>query len=198
MSIEIQQEVNLKFLEEISVYVGKQPAYDAEHQAKLAKFVGIIDGLRAAYIETGSIDFTQLFIASRLFERYVRSIEGETAVEDLAARRAREVAEEARLLPLRLKQSVQKGMREQCQDFAIERWGGPQRGLRLADMCQEVWQDAHNWLMAAKGTYAHDEEMLRIIADFRDALPDKPDGLKSWLRAVAPKSASARGRPKKK
>lgn len=194
---DLLREVNVRFLSEISGYVRNQPAFDEKHETKLTKLTGLFELIYAEYIETGSINFPQLFIASRYFERYVRSLEGESAQADFVTQLTREKTESARLAPLRARHGARKGMRERCQRFAVERWAGAQRELRLADMCQEVWRDAHNWLSEMEAAFADDEETLRVIADFRLALPDKPDGLKVWLRPVAPKSASAPGRPKK-
>jgi hypothetical protein len=50
--------------------------------------------------------------------------------------------------------------------------------IRLGDMCDQVWSS--------------------LFSKYREDLPDKPDGLKPWLRQVAPSYAVKPGRPKKK
>ena len=49
--------------------------------------------------------------------------------------------------------------------------------IRLGDMCEQVWNS--------------------LFGKYREDLPDKPDGMKSWLRQVAPSYARKPGRPKK-
>jgi len=49
--------------------------------------------------------------------------------------------------------------------------------IRLSDMCQHVWNG--------------------MLDEHRDYLPNIADGMKSWLRSVAPPYAKKPGRPKK-
>ena len=49
--------------------------------------------------------------------------------------------------------------------------------IRLGDMCEEVWG--------------------LLISEYSQCLPDKPNGMKSWLREIAPPYAQRPGRPKK-
>jgi len=58
--------------------------------------------------------------------------------------------------------------------------------IRLGEMCEEVY--SHLYTM-----FSGDD-----LADYQTALPDLPQGLKPWLREIAPDYARKGGAPKKK
>lgn len=89
-------------------------------------------------------------------------------------------AEEVRKLPLRQRNARQQAAREAVQALARDLWAQEEhRALRLAEMCELVW--------------------ARVLDDggaLAGSLPNTRDGLKPWLRPVAPESARRPGAPR--
>lgn len=84
--------------------------------------------------------------------------------------------------PLKLKKMMRDAAIKKAQELALEEWNGSENAdLRLGEMCELIWGKT------LTGRYFSPNE-----------LPDRPIGLKPWLRPVAPERASRRGRPKNK
>lgn len=195
---ELEQMYVPKLLSELVVYVEKKKLAGAKNVEKLDRLIEVIRQVQGYFPLLGFVQFKHAFRIGVLFGRFVEGFERDYTEEELVELLTARASELRRQSPIRAKHRAQKGMREQCQLFAEEAWREPRyERLRLGDMCQVVWSMAHDWLTGAEQEFAQDGEMLRIIANFRGALPDKADGLKSWLRPVAPESASRRGQPKK-
>lgn len=85
--------------------------------------------------------------------------------------------------PFKIKNQRLAKLKECAQSLAKDRWSEDiNKELRMMDMCHAVWSE----LVDA----ADDVKM-------RDALPDRPELLKNWIRPVAPDWAKKRGAPKK-
>ena len=75
-----------------------------------------------------------------------------------------------------LNQSKQSA-KSAAQDKALKLWSeDTEQRIRIGEMCQTVWADMHE--------------------DFGECLPDSANGMKPWLREVAPDYAKKGGRPK--
>lgn len=68
-----------------------------------------------------------------------------------------------------------------AQRIAKEAWNDDvEKNVRITGMCEIVWN----------------ELVVEILSpDFKGAFPDNPDGLKHWMREIAPKYARKPGRP---
>lgn len=94
------------------------------------------------------------------------------------------IAEDKRIRPLVMRNISAECCRELAQDLATRQWArDDNKSIRLAEMCEIIWAQVIG---------------LALDEDFMAALPDKPSGLKPWLRAVAPDYARKGGAPKKK
>ncbi|MFC1689787.1 hypothetical protein ACFL07_09080 [Pseudomonadota bacterium] len=75
-----------------------------------------------------------------------------------------------------------------AQAFAIQKWESEEEGkTRISEMCEHVWQRICE--------ERYEGKIGQVIID---GLPDKPSGLKAWLREIAPDDAKKPGRPPKK
>ena len=69
--------------------------------------------------------------------------------------------------------------KQEAQRLADTRWkNDTTQSIRIGDMAGLVWNDL-------------------VDMGYTDALPDKPAGLRSWIKEIAPPHASKRGRSKK-
>jgi len=86
-------------------------------------------------------------------------------------------------LPLKIKNDRLAALKEHAQFLAKDRWSEDvNKELRMMDMCHAIWP-----------------ELVDAVEEFKikDALPDRPELLKNWIRPVAPDWAKKRGAPKK-
>lgn len=97
--------------------------------------------------------------------------------------------------PLVFKNAINRGAKELVQAIATNHWKLNPND-RIGDVSQIVWAKTHEFFI-----YARQQKDWGEHSDLWDkkeeAMPDKPDGIKPWLREVAPKEAQRRGRPKK-
>ena len=86
-----------------------------------------------------------------------------------------EHAELKRQMPNRMKQAFIRTISE----YAQSQWRRDvDQQIRLGDMCELVWSEIAS-------------------TEYRDKLPDQPQGLRPWLKPVAPEYAKKPGRPRK-
>lgn len=88
-----------------------------------------------------------------------------------------------RVKALREQSDRQRYLREKAQALAAYYWArDSHQTIRLSEMCQQVYADLWPYVEAG---------------DMSGLLPAAADGLKEWLRPVAPEYARKGGRPKK-
>lgn len=86
-------------------------------------------------------------------------------------------------LPLIIHNLKADYVKKLAQATARKKWKADKsKELRIIDMASIVWAELHD----------------SLDKDFVGALPDKQEGIKPWIRSVAPEYAKVGGRPKKK
>lgn len=86
----------------------------------------------------------------------------------------------ARRRPLQERNTRKAMCKLYVQELAVIEWEkDSQESIRIGEMCHIVWSKV-------------------VESRLRGDLPSLPEGLKSWLKPVAPDFASKRGRPRKK
>lgn len=98
--------------------------------------------------------------------------------------------------PLQLKNITLSCLKEYAQETAKHLWSKEAyKEKRLGEMCELTWSELFKQLR--EGENSEDDEDREFSSRSLKCLPDKPEGLKSWLRPIAPEQARRRGRPKK-
>jgi hypothetical protein len=114
-----------------------------------------------------------------------------------------------------------QGMKRYVQSKASELWSQEARkNIRISEMSEIVWNITYQEIKSAESDeflkyYLERPETVALKVDgldsekfedvklkgvklFIEAFPDKPEGIKKWLREIAPDEASTRGRDKLK
>lgn len=189
------------WLQTISIAVDQEVASGNKNAERMEKLSWLIQAARDDYRTKAQINYTTIFHIGRLYGRFIDGLEADVDSMDLYKLH---VAELRRTLPLRQKQLAQKHLKEVCQNEAQQLWAKPElEHLRLGEMCQEVWSSIYKWLDDAERDFKAaaqrgEEDCMETVALFRDVLPEQAEGLKTWLREIAPESATRKGRPSKK
>jgi hypothetical protein len=94
---------------------------------------------------------------------------------------------------LKLRNIAKESAREWVQGLAKLLWETDKNEeIRIGEMCEKVWN------FYSQDEYSKNEFQEAFGKPLNEWFPDKPHGLKSWIRAVAPAYASKQGPPRKK
>jgi hypothetical protein len=129
-------------------------------------------------------------------------------------------------LPRQHRVFAAQGMKRYVQNQASELWSQEAfKHMRISEMSETVWSITYEVIKSAEsdeflkyylehpkiveqkvdeidtekfGDIKFEDIKLKGVGLFIKAFPDKPEGMKKWLREIAPDEASARGRDKLK
>ena len=162
--------------------------------------------LRASLkLKTGNIPeiFWALFKLGCIYERLQHPTNDEflnildNRQEELQRLKKLEVAEASRQQPLKLKNYTTELVKETAQEIADKLWQEDTDNItRLTKMCEDVYPKLITSIEYGIENYVDLINDGNIASALRKAIPKKPDGLKPWLRDIAPNYASKEGRPK--
>lgn len=108
-------------------------------------------------------------------------------LEDTLTRHAKEEIEKRRGL-IRTN-AVRDWLKNEAQQFAIAAWQEDKaQAIRTGEMTQLAWEHIIDYIEA--GPEEHKDT-------FRECLPDGPQGIREWIKEVAPGWGGKRGRPPK-
>jgi hypothetical protein len=124
-------------------------------------------------------------------------------------------------IPRQSRVLASQGMKKYVQSQASELWSQEAfKHMRISEMSETVWSITYEVIRSAESdeflkyylerpetvalkAYGLDsekfeDEQIKGVELFIKAFPDKPEGMKKWLREIAPDEASTRGRDKLK
>lgn len=89
-----------------------------------------------------------------------------------------------RELPLKIRNAKATALKEVAQELAVSKWEqDKEKKIRILDMCNLIYSDI---------------DIMTERQNITDLMPLLPEGLKPWLREVAPGYAKKAGAPKKR